>query len=189
MRPQPSRLKLFGTRVAAWPGQMVARFGSRTVLSLAVLAFCATTAVAAVRLTYPVFGTPKSVYWAPASFPIPYEVDQRVTAASADAPAIIERAFAAWTNIDDANIAFREIPFVAGDTAGRNGRNSITAADDLFANQGMLAVTTNWYDDDGKLTEADIQVDSNLMKSGYNAELALEHEVGHLLGLDHSAVL
>jgi hypothetical protein len=161
----------------------------KSFAALVFAIFVASTAFAGVRLTYPVMGTPKSVYWANDSFPIRYEVDQHLTTASAAAPAMIDRAFAAWTNLDEANITFQQTPFVAGDQAGKNGRNSVTVADDLFKNQGMLAVTTNWYDDDGKLTEADIQVDSTLMTSSYNAQLALEHEIGHLLGLDHSAVL
>jgi hypothetical protein len=39
------------------------------------------------------------------------------------------------------------------------------------------------------MIEADIQIDSNLMTSNYNVQLALEHEIGHFLGLDHSPVL
>ena len=168
---------------------MVARLGMRAAVFLSIAVGFASAAVAAVRLTYPVFGTPTSVYWARSSFPIQYEVDTRLSGATADAPAIITRSFDAWTTLDDANISFQQIPFVAGDTAGKNGRNSITVSDDLFKDQGMLAVTTNWYDDKGKMIEADIQVDGGLMTSGYNVQLALEHEVGHLLGLDHSAVL
>ncbi|MGZ4810164.1 MAG: matrixin family metalloprotease [Thermoanaerobaculia bacterium] len=168
---------------------MIAKKSFSALLPLAIAIGFASTALAGVRLTYPVMGTPKSVYWASDSFPIHYEVEQRLTAASADAPAMFDRAFAAWTSLEEANITFQQTPFVAGDRAGKNGRNSVTVADDLFQNQGMLAVTTNWYDDDGKLTEADIQVDATLMTSSYNAQLALEHEIGHLLGLDHSAVL
>ena len=168
---------------------MVARLGFRAAVLITVLVGSASAAVAAVRLTYPVYGTPTSVYWARSSFPIQYEVEKRLSLASTDSPAIIQRAFDVWTSLDDASISFQQIPFVDGDSAGRNGRNSLTTADDLFKDQGMLAVTTNWYDDDGKMIEADIQVDSGLMSSNYNVQLAIEHEVGHLLGLDHSAVL
>src|SRR6266849_1735398 len=168
---------------------MIAKNPLRALLPIAILIGSASTAVAAVRLTYPVMGTARSVYWGSDSFPIRYEVDQRLLSESADAPAIIDRAFAAWTSIDEANITFERTAFVAGDQAGKNGRNSVTVADDLFKNQGMLAVTTNWYDDNGKLIEADIQIDSTLMTSSYNAQHAIEHEIGHLLGLDHSASL
>src|SRR3954471_9707411 len=164
---------------------MVAKSRLRAAVLLTVVVGSASAAVAAVRLTYPVFGTPTAVYWSTDAFPIQYEVDKRVIGASSQAPAIIDRAFSAWTDIEDANITFKQIPFVDGDTAGKNGRNSITAVDDLFKDQGMLAVTTNWYDDNGKMIEADIQVDSTLMTSNYNVQLAVEHEVGHLLGLDH----
>lgn len=168
---------------------MVASSRIRAAVLLTVILGSASAAVAAVRLTYPVYGNPTSVYWASDSFPINYEVDSRLMGASPNAPAIVDRAFTAWTDIGDAYISFKQIPFVSGDRAGKNGRNSITAVDDLFKDQGMLAVTTNWYDNDGKMIEADIQVDSTLMTSNYNVQLALEHEVGHLLGLDHSAVL
>lgn len=168
---------------------MVAKNGFRAAVFLTVLLGSASAAVAAARLTYPVYGNPTAVYWAADSFPISYEVDKRLIGASADAPAIIERAFSAWSDIDATRIAFQQTPFVDGDKAGKNGRNSITAVDGLFKDQGMLAVTTNWYGDDGKMVEADIQVDSTLITSNYNVQLALEHEVGHLLGLDHSAVL
>jgi hypothetical protein len=168
---------------------MVAKIGFRAAVFLTVLLGSASAAVAAARLTYPVFGNATAVYWAADSFPISYEVDKRLIGASPDAPAIIERAFSAWSEMDGARISFQQTAFVDGDKPGKNGRNSITAADDLFKDQGMLAVTTNWYDDNGKMVEADIQVDSTLMTSSYNVQLALEHEVGHLLGLDHSAVL
>ena len=32
---------------------------------------------------------------------------------------------------------------------GKDGQSSITLTDDLFAGQGFLALTTNWYDDAG----------------------------------------
>ena len=168
---------------------MPSKSALRATVLLTVLVASASTAVAAVRLTYPVFGTPTKVFWSRDAFPIQYEIDGRLLSSAPNAEAVIGKAFDAWTGIDEANITFSEIPFVKGDAAGKNGRNSITAVSDLFKDQGMLAVTTNWYGDDGKMIEADIQVDANLMSSNYNVQLAIEHEVGHLLGLDHSAVL
>jgi hypothetical protein len=73
--------------------------------------------------------------------------------------------------------------------AGKDGQNSVTFVDELFKGQNFLALTTNWYDDTGHMTEADIQIDPSVIANHYNLQLLVEHEVGHLLGLDHSAVL
>ena len=47
-----------------------------------------------------------------------------------------------------------------------------------FANgigQNFLALTTNWYDDTGHMTEADIQIDPSVVANHYNLELLVEH--------------
>jgi hypothetical protein len=140
--------------------------------------------IAAVRLTYPVAGAPIQVTW-PQNKTIKYEVDETVAAKYGPT---IEKAFAAWTAVTDANVKF-ESAGVGNVRWGQDGVNSVTALDTLFKDQGFLALTTNWYDSKGVMTEADIQVDSTLVGSSYPALSTIEHEVGHLLGLDHSAVL
>jgi len=143
--------------------------------------------LAAVHLMYVVNGAPVPVAWPASAFPIRYVVDSRVD--QSFPKGVIDRAIHDWTAVDDANIAFQNGGVVSGVKPGRDGQNAITFADDLFANQNFLAVTTNWYDNSGHVAEADIQIDSSVVSQGYNLQQLVEHEVGHLLGLDHSGVL
>lgn len=141
----------------------------------------------AVRLTYDFGGKPTPVAWPASAFPLQYTIERRV--ANQYGVDVIERAFNAWTSVPDANIAFRDNGISDGTQAGQNGVSSVTALDDLFKDQGFIAVTTNWYDKNGSMTEADIQVDPTMVGSTYPALTTIEHEVGHFLGLDHSPVL
>ena len=145
---------------------------------------------AATRITYDVNGKPTAIEWAASAFPLRYEVDRRLAQANPNLPAMIDRAFEAWASIPDANIRF-ESRGVVGELAARNndGRIVVSLADELFKGQGALAMTTYTFDPNGRFTDADIQIDPSLLKGNFNVDSALRHEVGHLLGLDHSAVL
>lgn len=160
----------------------------KTPLLLLALAVAVPTA-GATRLTYPMSAGATPVYWTQSAFPIPYTIDRRVADAFPGAQGVVDRAFAAWTKVQTASVTFRAAGVGDGLQAGSNGVNSVSLMDDLYKGQGFIAATTNWYDGNGKLREADIQLDTSLMKSDYNIQLAIEHEVGHLLGLDHSGVL
>jgi len=151
--------------------------------------FLALPAFPAARLTYQVNGTPVPVSWQTSAFPLRYAIDRRVVSAKPDMQNVIARAFAEWTSIDDASLSFAPTGVVDGAKAGQDGRNSITLVDDLFADQHYLALTTNWYDDSGHLTESDIQIDGSAMSGQYDVQQLVAHEVGHMLGLDHSGVL
>ncbi|HKO56438.1 MAG TPA: matrixin family metalloprotease [Thermoanaerobaculia bacterium] len=163
---------------------------SRKFVLSTLLLLSALPSLAATRLTYPMSGAPTAIYWAKSAFPVSYIVDRRVVNSFNGAEAVVDRAFEAWTKVADADVTFRSLGVGDGLQAGPNGQNSVTLMDDMFKGQGFIAATTNWYDiPTGQLREADIQIDASMMKSDYNVQLALEHEVGHLLGLDHSGVL
>ncbi|HYS53304.1 MAG TPA: matrixin family metalloprotease [Thermoanaerobaculia bacterium] len=158
---------------------------SRTGI-LAVLALAAVPAFAGVRLTYQVNGNPVPVAWPNGAFPLRYAVDRKV--ANAFPAGLIDRAFKEWTDVDDARVTFQPLG-VINTQPGKDGQNSVTFVDDLFKGQNFLALTTNWYDDSGHIIEGDIQIDPSVVPNRFNLQLLVEHEVGHLLGLDHSAVL
>ena len=134
-----------------------------------------------------VHGAPVRVAWM--SFPINYAIDRRVAEAMPGGVAQIERAVGDWSNVPGAQITFNDLGVRDGIKAGRDGQSSITLTDDLFSDQHFLALTTNWYDDEGHVLEGDIQIDPMAISGGYNMQQLVRHETGHLLGLDHSAVL
>lgn len=158
-------------------------------LLVAFLTLTPLPASAAVRLTYQINGTAIPVAWPATAFPIRYVVDRRVADAFPLGTATIDRAVHEWSDVPDARVSFQPPDIVAGATAGKDGQNSITFLDGLFKDQNFLALTTNWYDDSGYIMEGDIQIDPTVVANGYNLQLLVAHETGHLLGLDHSGVM
>jgi hypothetical protein len=146
-------------------------------------------ALAATRLTYDINGVPTPILWAPTDFPLPYQVDRRLIDANPKVALMIDRAFANWSAIPAARVTFdrREN---SEPRARSDAKISITMAEELFKDQGALAMTTYTFDrSTGQFTDADILVDPSLLEGKFNLQMALEHEVGHALGLDHSGVI
>jgi hypothetical protein len=154
-----------------------------TLLSVSPLA-------AATRMTYTINGTPTAIEWEQAAFPLRYEIEGKVAESSPNAAATIDRAFRAWEAIADANVRFQNAGVVRSVAPETRNRVSVTMADDLLSGQGAAAVTSYIFDTKtGQMLDADITIDKGLFDGNMNAQFALQHEIGHVLGLDHSAVL
>jgi hypothetical protein len=160
----------------------------RRLAPLLIALSIAAPAFAGASLTYTLASGNQPVSWQAKSFPIHYQIDRRVAGVIPQPATLIERAFALWADVPDTNLTFADDGVMDNAPAGHDGHNTVSVIDDLFKNQNYLAVTTNWCDAYGHMTEADIRIDAKEI-AHYNAQLVIAHEIGHFLGLDHSAVL
>jgi hypothetical protein len=158
----------------------------RLAVGFVALACLAAVLEAAVRQVYVLQNRPTAIAWPAESFPIVYALD-RSSLLLADRSAEIARGFDRWVEPESSRVAFRPTEGF-GLKAGRDGVNSVTAADGLFDGSGFIAFATTWFDDQGRILEGDIQVDP-AMVGKIDLEAVIQHEVGHLLGLDHAGNL
>jgi hypothetical protein len=158
-------------------------------LTVTIAAIASAPAFGAARLTYFNNGVLIPVAWPDSSFPVRYAIDRRVTQVIPQVASLLDRAAKDWAAMPDSSLSFQSLGIVDGASAGKDGRNTISITDDLFADQKFIAMTTNWYDESGRIIEADMEIDPLAVSGGYNLQQLVDHEMGHVLGLDHSAVL
>ena len=144
---------------------------------------------AASRLVYNLQNRPTPIAWPVDAFPLSVATGRSAAQNLATGQALIEGAFDAWEGVSGSRVSFRHAG-ITDAKAGRDGVNLVTVNDTLFAESGFLAFTTTWFDQtSGVMQEADIQIDSSAVKDGVGIRTLVQHEIGHLLGLDHSGVV
>ncbi len=153
----------------------------KNILFLATLMLSAPLLEGATRLTYDIGGSPRAIAWDRQSLPIEFVVDG---AAIGAANPSLRQAVATWTDASEGTISFELSEGTA--RAGQDGSNVIALNDTLLSQNGVLAFTTSWFDDNGRIIESDIQVDRSQLP---NLNALLTHELGHSLGFDHSPML
>jgi hypothetical protein len=122
----------------------------------------------------------------------------------ADVPAALRRALAHWSDVS--RVQFVELQSsgqsVSSPTTGGDGVSLITVARTrenslLFRERdgAQPALTRLFYDESGRISEADIVLNpfQKFSVDGttgtFDLEATFTHEIGHLLGLDHSSVI
>ena len=175
---------------------MTRRVLARVGVTLLVLAASLQTGEAYLRQSFLVGGARISISWANRT--IPYSVaDVAVPGVTVDAlEAALQRASQSWTSAPGSNITFQYVGRTAARPLEADGRNTIGFLS-IPELEGVLGVTVTLADVvTGEVVESDMFLNSasewSVAAAGeedaYDVESIALHEMGHMLGLDHSAL-
>jgi hypothetical protein len=136
-------------------------------------------------------GTDEPVFWDHMPLDYAYVDDTRLPPGSSSA---VARAFEAWSEVDATSAAFEAEPaFDARPRSEYDDHQVVFLAEEWPYGEDALAITAVWSNEQtGQLVHFDIRVNPTVAWSldgdpdCFDLESALTHEVGHVLGLDHS---
>ena len=110
----------------------------------------------------------------------------------------VQRAFDTWQNLPSSSIAFRYEGTTSTQTGGNDGVNIISFQDTSFSfGTGTIAVTVS-SSSQGFFRDADILFNpsnpsitfaTDGRSDGFDIQAIATHEIGHFLGLDHTAIV
>ena len=128
--------------------------------------------------------------------PIPWSFDADRAPALDDVHGAVEAAFDAWAWVDETDVSFvGEVTENVAATSEYDLVNLVYFDDAWPEDEPALALASTWSHPDGMLVGFDIRLDptADWSTSGdadaYDLQAALTHEIGHALGLEHSAVV
>jgi hypothetical protein len=174
------------------------RFGRRALV-LAILAAPVLAAPVAAYLklgTVVIGGRTESLRWS--DFPVRYFVTNTgVSQVSAQQfQTAVTRAFSTWHAVETAETSSQFVGFVQAPPVGSDGASILGFLNRPDQERTLAATTFTIDDTNGRILESDIYFNSTFLWSTseagvtdrFDVESIAVHEIGHLLGLSHSAL-
>ncbi|MEQ1507415.1 MAG: matrixin family metalloprotease [Myxococcota bacterium] len=106
----------------------------------------------------------------------------------------LRSSFATWT-LDGTPIGFRSEAPTGRPSFDYDTVNYVWIQHDWPFDPDLLALTNGWTDDDGNIVAFDIQINAERpfatdgRKDAFDFEATMTHEVGHVLGLEHTEIV